>query len=97
MISSRFLERLPRLRFGSLRERISVLYAGLFTIILVVMLALVSAGIERFGEDGRDSTADQIFRETVRGHAQSHRYILRHSVVESEVSEREETTTLQGT
>ena len=50
MISSRFLERLPRLRFGSLRERISVLYAGLFTIILVVMLALVSAGIERFGE-----------------------------------------------
>ena len=36
MISSRFLERLPRLRFGSLRERISVLYAGLFTIILAV-------------------------------------------------------------
>jgi len=44
------LKRLPGLRFASLRDRISLLYAGLFAAVLVTMMFLVNAGIERFGE-----------------------------------------------
>jgi diguanylate cyclase (GGDEF)-like protein len=45
------LNRLGRLRFGSLKVRIAVLYAALFASVLAVIMAIVSEGIERFGED----------------------------------------------
>ena len=50
MSASDLLARLPRFRFGSLRQRISLLYGALFAAVLTVMMILVSAGIERFGE-----------------------------------------------
>ena len=61
-----FRDRLPRLRFGSLRHRIALLYAGLFAVVLTVMMVLVSVGIERFGENAasRDLAANaRVFNE----------------------------------
>ncbi len=49
------LERLPRVRLGSLRQRISLLYGGLFSIVLAVVIVLVSGGIERFGYERASS------------------------------------------
>ncbi|PZT91821.1 MAG: GGDEF domain-containing protein [Citromicrobium sp.] len=60
--------RLPNLRFGSLKTRIAVLYASLFAIVLSVVMILVSAGIERFGENSatRDLAANsRVFDEII--------------------------------
>ncbi|MDG6078057.1 EAL domain-containing protein [Erythrobacter litoralis] len=63
-----FSDRLARLRFGSLRQRIAALYAVLFAIVLTVMIMLVSAGIEQFGEHSaqRDLAANaRVFDEII--------------------------------
>ena len=60
--------RVTRLRFGSLRQRIAVLYAALFAVVLAVVMVLVSAGIERFGERsaGRDLASNaRVFDEII--------------------------------
>ena len=44
------LRRLARLRFGSLRRRIALLYAGLFALVLGVVISLAVEGLERFSE-----------------------------------------------
>ena len=56
------------LHFGSLRERISVLYGGLFAVVLLTVIVLVNAGIMRFGEASatRDLSANaRVFDEIV--------------------------------
>ncbi|MXO52511.1 EAL domain-containing protein [Erythrobacter pelagi] len=45
-----FLDRLPSLRFGTLRLRIAVLFTILFALVMSVVMILVSQSIERFGE-----------------------------------------------
>ncbi|GMM93619.1 hypothetical protein MTsN3n11_19210 [Qipengyuania sp. MTN3-11] len=55
-------------RFGSLRLRIAVLYTVLFAAVLATVMAIVSAGIERFGEDAasRDLAANaRVFDEII--------------------------------
>ena len=62
------LARLPRLRFGSLKLRIAVLYAALFGAVLAVVMVLVNAGVERFGEASasRDLAANaRVFDEII--------------------------------
>ncbi|MCH2487490.1 MAG: diguanylate cyclase, partial [Erythrobacter sp.] len=44
------LDRLPSLRFATLRLRIAVLFTALFALVMAVVMALVSQSIERFGE-----------------------------------------------
>lgn len=44
------LRRLARLRFGSLRRRIALLYAGLFALVLGVVVSLAAEGLAQFGE-----------------------------------------------
>ena len=59
---------LPQLRFGSLKRRIAVVYAALFTIVLAVVMIVVSANIERFGEQSasRDLAANaRVFDEII--------------------------------
>ncbi|MBX7513634.1 EAL domain-containing protein [Qipengyuania sp. GH38] len=59
---------LPQLRFGSLKRRIAMVYAALFTIVLAVVMVVVSANIERFGEQSasRDLAANaRVFDEII--------------------------------
>lgn len=59
---------LPQLRFGSLKRRIAVVYAALFTAVLAVVMVVVSANIERFGEQSasRDLAANaRVFDEII--------------------------------
>ena len=42
--------RLPYFRFGSLRSRIALLYAGLFTLVLGIVVSLAVSGLSQFGE-----------------------------------------------
>ncbi|SFP44652.1 putative bifunctional diguanylate cyclase/phosphodiesterase [Qipengyuania nanhaisediminis] len=59
---------LPQLRFGSLKRRIAVVYTALFTIVLAVVMVVVSANIERFGEQSasRDLAANaRVFDEII--------------------------------
>jgi len=44
------LARLRRWRLGSLRSRIALLYAGLFTVVLGLVVSLAAGGLARFGE-----------------------------------------------
>lgn len=44
------VRRLRKLRFGSLRTRIALLYAGLFALVLSVVVALAAGGLARFAE-----------------------------------------------
>ena len=42
--------RLAALRFGTLSARIALLYAGLFAMVLGVIVSLAAEGLSRFGE-----------------------------------------------
>ena len=58
----------PNWRFGSLRLRIAVLYAVLFAAVLSAVMAIVSVGIEKFGESAasRDLAANaRVFDEII--------------------------------
>ncbi|WP_285711600.1 putative bifunctional diguanylate cyclase/phosphodiesterase [Erythrobacter oryzae] len=44
------LARLRKMRFGSLRTRIALLYAGLFALVLGLVVSLAAGGLSRFGE-----------------------------------------------
>lgn len=44
------LARLTSLRFGSLHTRIAMLYAGLFAVVLGLVVSLAAGGLARFGE-----------------------------------------------
>ena len=60
------LVRLAALRVGSLRSRIALLYAGLFALVLGVVVSLAAGALERFGEDSaaRDLAANaRVFDE----------------------------------
>ena len=60
------LARLAALRVGSLRSRIALLYAGLFALVLGVVVSLAAGALERFGEDSaaRDLAANaRVFDE----------------------------------
>ncbi|WDA39815.1 putative bifunctional diguanylate cyclase/phosphodiesterase [Erythrobacter sp. BLCC-B19] len=46
------LARLAALRFGSLRSRIALLYAGLFAAVLGLVVSLAAGGLARFAESG---------------------------------------------
>lgn len=64
----KFLSAIPLPSFGSLKLRIAVLYAALFTAVLAVVIVLVSAGIQRFGENNasRDLAANaRVFDEII--------------------------------
>ena len=50
------LRSIDNLRFGSLKIRITVLYAGLFAAVLSCLVLIAGSALERFGEDG--ATAD---------------------------------------
>lgn len=58
--------RLGDLRFGSLSMRIAVIYGGVFTVVLSIVLVLAGGGLSRFGEDAatRDLQANaRVFGE----------------------------------
>lgn len=60
------LKHIDRLRFGSLKLRIAVLYAGLFAAVLAAIVAIASTGLARFGEENasRDLSANaRVFDE----------------------------------
>ncbi|WP_086733643.1 EAL domain-containing protein [Erythrobacter colymbi] len=66
------LARLAGLRFGSLRSRIALLYAGLFALVLGVVVSLAAGALERFGEDSaaRDLAANaRVFDEIMAARA----------------------------
>ncbi|MEQ5789297.1 EAL domain-containing protein [Erythrobacter sp. NFXS35] len=66
------LVRLARLRFGSLRLRIAVLYASLFAMVLAVIVSLASSGLSRFAEmsAARDLAANaRVFDEIIASRA----------------------------
>ncbi len=70
------LSRIPFPSFGSLKLRIAVLYAVLFSAVLAIVIMAVSAGIERFGEDtaNRDLAANaRVFDEIIDLRAQQMR------------------------
>jgi diguanylate cyclase (GGDEF)-like protein len=70
--ASKGLERLTRLRFGSLGTRIAALYGGLFAIVLGVVISLAAGGIARFGEGSaaRDLAANaRVFDEILAARA----------------------------
>ncbi len=51
MIRARpLVDRVLGLRFGSLRVRIAVLYAALFTIVLTLVVVMTTGGLSRFAE-----------------------------------------------
>lgn len=63
-----YLPKISVPRFGSLKLRIAVLYAGLFAVVLAVVMVLVNLGIERFGENtaSRDLAANaRVFDEII--------------------------------
>ncbi|WP_296717415.1 EAL domain-containing protein [Erythrobacter sp.] len=58
--------RLSKLRFGSLRARIAVLYASLFAVVLALVVTLAGSGLSRFAETSaaRDLAANaRVFDE----------------------------------
>ncbi len=62
------IRRLKSLRFGSLKLRIAVLYAGLFALVLATIVAIAGSGLTRFGEDSatRDMAANaRVFDEII--------------------------------
>ncbi|WP_158094274.1 putative bifunctional diguanylate cyclase/phosphodiesterase [Erythrobacter donghaensis] len=64
--------RVSGLRFGSLRARIALLYAGLFAAVLGLVVSLAAGGLERFAEAGaaRDLGANaRVFDEILAGRA----------------------------
>lgn len=66
------LARLSALRFGSLRSRIALLYAGLFALVLGVVVSLAAGALERFGETSaaRDLAANaRVFDEILAARA----------------------------
>ncbi|NKB16560.1 MAG: hypothetical protein HC774_06355 [Sphingomonadales bacterium] len=68
----RALTQLAKLRFGSLRLRIAVLYASLFTVVLAVVVTLAGSGLARFAETSaaRDLAANaRVFDEILAGRA----------------------------
>ena len=48
----RALKKIDWLRFGSLKLRIAILYAGLFAIVLTAIVVIAATGLARFGEEG---------------------------------------------
>ncbi|MFM6932195.1 MAG: putative bifunctional diguanylate cyclase/phosphodiesterase [Novosphingobium sp.] len=65
---TRALRSIDNLRFGSLKLRIAVLYAGLFAIILAAIILLAGNGLARFAEAGanRDLAANaRVFDELI--------------------------------
>lgn len=66
------LARLAALRFGSLSTRIAWLYAGLFAVVLGVLVSLAAGGLSRFGEASaaRDLAANaRVFDEILAARA----------------------------
>jgi len=66
------LERLVRLRSGTLSTRIALLYAGLFALVLGLVVSLAAGGLSRFGEAGaaRDLAANaRVFDEILAARA----------------------------
>ena len=64
--------RLMRLRIGSLRSRIALLYAGLFALVLGLVVSLAAGGLARFAEAGaaRDLAANaRVFDEILAARA----------------------------
>lgn len=64
--------RLIRLRFGSLRTRIAVLYASLFAVVLALVVSLAGSGLARFAENSaaRDLAANaRVFDEILASRA----------------------------
>ncbi len=64
--------RLAALRFGTLSTRIAVLYAGLFALVLGVVVSLAAGGLSRFGEASaaRDLAANaRVFDEILAARA----------------------------
>lgn len=60
------IARLAKLRFGSLRARIAVLYASLFALVLALVVSLAGGGLARFAENSaaRDLAANaRVFDE----------------------------------
>lgn len=65
---TRALRSIDNLRFGSLKLRIAVLYAGLFAVILAAILLIAGNGLARFAEAGatRDLAANaRVFDELI--------------------------------
>ena len=66
------LARLTRWRFGSLSTRIALLYAGLFALVLGLVVSLAAGALERFGEESaaRDLAANaRVFDEILAARA----------------------------
>lgn len=66
------LARLRMLRFGTLRARIALLYAGLFAVVLGLVVSLAAEGLARFGETSaaRDLEANaRVFDEILAARA----------------------------
>ncbi|WP_349514140.1 EAL domain-containing protein [Erythrobacter sp. NFXS35] len=66
------LNRLAKLRFGSLRARIAVLYASLFAVVLALVVTLAGSGLSRFAETSaaRDLAANaRVFDEILAARA----------------------------
>lgn len=66
------LARLAGLRFGTLRTRIALLYAGLFVLVLGLVVSLAAGGLVRFAEAGatRDLAANaRVFDEILAARA----------------------------
>lgn len=62
------LQRFGRIRFATLRERITVLYTALFAVVLAVVVALAGQGLTRFAENSaaRDLQANaRVFDELI--------------------------------
>ena len=70
------LKRIDRLRFGSLKLRIAVLYTALFAAVMTVIVLLAAAGLSRFAEESasRDLSANaRVFDELLSLRAQQMR------------------------
>lgn len=68
--------RMERMRFGSLRTRIAMLYAGLFAVVLGLVVSLAAGGLARFAEVGatRDLAANaRVFDEILAARARQMR------------------------
>lgn len=71
-LAQALLWQLRSLRFGSLRRRIALLYAGLFALVLGLIIALAAEGLVRFGEASaaRDLVANaRVFDEILAARA----------------------------
>lgn len=66
--------RLAKLRFGSLRARIAVLYATLFAVVLALVVSIAGSGLARFAENSaaRDLAANaRVFDEILASRARN--------------------------